>query len=179
MASFVNEDKAAEMLAAGIQGSVVASTLGCDPSYISQLLGRSDFKEKVSALKVARASAGMALDKIYDDTELIAAKQLERMIPLIMKPQELLRAVEVLNKLKRRTAVDAVASNPGTRIVNVILPPVVMTHFQVSANNEVVQVGDNSMLTLPSQQFRQKVKDGSLLQKEITHVTVEGEANGP
>lgn len=178
MASFVNEDKAAEMLAAGISGATVASTLGCDPSYISQLLGRSDFKEKVSALKVARASAGMELDKLYDDTELVAAKSLQRMIPLIMKPQELLRAVEVLNKLKRRTSHDAVAGNQGTRIVNVILPPVAMTHFQVSANNEVVQVGENSMLTLPSHQFRQRVKEGTLIQGELAHVPSENEAGG-
>lgn len=170
MGAVINRDAAKEMLGMGMKAVNVAAALGCDPSYISQLLAEPGFAQEVAAKRIEHAKRGAEADELADDIELSALKQLKRMMGFVTKPMDLLRIAEGANKLKRRTASDLQPSSSAANIVNVILPPVMVKNFTVSENNEVIEVDGQSLLTLPSQNFRQMVKDGRLVPaKEIEH----------
>lgn len=174
MAGHIDKTAALDMLGMGIKPVNVAAALGCDPSYISQLLSDPQFAEQVAAKRVAAARQGAEMDALADAIEGKALQNLEKYMGFINDPMKLLKVVETMNRVKRRTASDLQPQTGSAQIVNVILPQVMVKNFTVSQNNEVIEVDGQSLLTMPSQNFKQMVRDGVLTPvKEIEHAPIE------
>jgi hypothetical protein len=47
----VDNEKIKELLGSGLSNDVVASAVGCDPSYVSQLMSNETFRDGLTASK--------------------------------------------------------------------------------------------------------------------------------
>src|SRR4051812_22331572 len=99
----ITEERALKLLGSGIGPEVVASACGVSASRISQLLAEPEFLGKVAELRFNNLQKHNETDATYDDIETKLLGHLKQVLPLIaMKPNELLRAISVINAAKRR-----------------------------------------------------------------------------
>lgn len=147
------EERALTLLGSGIAGEAVASALGVTASYISQLLSDEEFSEQVTALRYENLQKHNHRDNTYDTLEDKLLVKLENSLPLMYKPAEVLKAIQIVNGAKRRgqSAPDQVTNQQN--IVNLVLPTVILEKFATNLNNQVVRVGKQELLTLPSNQL--------------------------
>ncbi len=152
------EEKALKLLGRGLSAEVVASAIGVDPSRISQLVAQESFKEKLVALKYEELSKNNDRDSKYDSIEDSLVQKFETILPWMHKPQDILRAMQVVNGLKRRgTGSDhSAAPIQSTTILN--MPIQVIQKFTTNINNQVVQAGDQNLVTIPSSSLLKKIE---------------------
>jgi tRNA A37 N6-isopentenylltransferase MiaA len=160
------KERIKKLLAAGMKASEVAATVGCSPSYVSQLLGQSEFKEAV-ALEMTTFSAEsdeeQHLDKRYQILEHKILNNITDALPQADLPQ-LTRALEVVAKrqteMKRAKApVLANNVNNGTvNITNISLPAHILTApaptVSVNENNEIISIDSKPLAPLSSNGVR-------------------------
>lgn len=144
-----------KLLGQGIEAHRVASALGVDASYISQLLADDTFKERVQELKLANLTESTARDKRYDGIEDRLLAKIEGDIdnnPLAFKTtSEKVRALSMVNGLKRRGAnADMAVSTINQTVVQLVLPTQLMSRYVKDINNQIVQAGDKNLLTMQS-----------------------------
>lgn len=138
----------------GLTQRQVADTLGCEESYVSQLMAQEEFRSEVMARRSAKATEYREHDCKVDGGE---ERALQRVLETIgvMKPMEALKAFQVLNGAKRRSAVQS-GPQHVTQIVNVELPESAMVHFRIAPESrEVIEVEGRSLATLPAGNVRQ------------------------
>lgn len=142
-----------ELLGSGLSVGVVASTVGCDQSYVSQLMSLDEFSSKVVELRskslLAATKRDRAIDEIEDDLiqnlgEIVSRRE-------IYKPREILAAFAVLNKAQRRgtAATDSLTIN--NTVVQLLLPDAITKEFTKNLQGEVIEVEGKSMQTMPAQ----------------------------
>lgn len=153
------EQRALELLGNGVPQEATASALGISPSRITQLLSNAEFAAAVSELRFKQLQKHNARDGKYDSIEDKLLEKLEKSLPLLLRPQDILKAITVVNGAKRRGH-DAPASGSGNQtIVNVILPKVVTEAFTVDINNQVTKAGEQELLTMSSGNLKKKVEE--------------------
>ena len=96
------EERALVLLGAGVQAEQVATTLGVLPSRISQLLSQEDFAHKVQNLRYENLQRHNKRDSEYDSLEDALIGKLNKSLPLMVKPETILRAISTINSAKRR-----------------------------------------------------------------------------
>lgn len=146
-------DRAATLLGQGLGPEMVAAALGVSPSRISQLLAQEEFAARVAELRYATLSKHNERDATYDSLEDALLSKLQNVLPFMVDPMKIVKAISVLNGAKRRGA-----SNPemihGTKtVVTLVLPSQitqVFTQPQMNLQNQVVQVGSSELRTIPS-----------------------------
>jgi len=52
-----DKDRILKLLGSGLGGEVVSATVGCDPSYISQLMADEEFRSRVLAMRIESLTA--------------------------------------------------------------------------------------------------------------------------
>ncbi len=147
--------KIIDFLGNGLSAEVVASAVGVTTGYISQLLSDPEIAQTVSGLRSAKLSEGSDRDSKYDDLEDSLLDQLEEVVPFMTKSHEIVRALTMVNGAKRRTVIPEVTdsiSGAGT-VINLILPTAMVPQFITNANNQVVEAGDQTLVTMPSGQL--------------------------
>ena len=157
--------KILSFLGAGVSAEKVASAVGCDPSYISQLLADSNFAAAVSEHKMVQLQEATNRDARLDSLEdkLIAKVETALESPLAMhKPFEAIRGLQIINSLKRRGSNVDQTVNHNTTIVQLTLPAVAINKFVVDTNNQVVQTGEKTLVTIPSNNVKQLAEGLSL-----------------
>lgn len=138
------------LLGRGLSQVVVANAVGCTEGYISQLLAEEDFAGRVAAMKLAivekDSSRGQLVNEIKD--ELLA--KTKRALPMLLRPQEIIAALKVIDGLKCGDSASGVATGTGgtQQIVQVNLPTIIMQNFIKNSQNEIVEVGGRSLATL-------------------------------
>lgn len=138
------ESRALELLAQGLPGHVVATACGVSESRISQLQADEEFARQLAEKKYARISTAASLDGEYDEVEKTLIGKLKSQIPLIYKPGEILRTLQVVNAAKRRgTILPETGANAHQRVVQVVLPQVIVNKFTTNILNQVVEVKDD------------------------------------
>lgn len=159
-----NEARALELLGSGIEPVQVASALGISESRISQLIADPEFAGKLAEAKYKNLAKHNETDNLYDRVEKKALEQLERSLPMIMRPMELTRVVATLNSAKRRgiSSPDAITRVKPT--VKLSIPIAVVNKFQVNAANQVVQAGTSDgnvqdLVTIQSSNVRSMLND--------------------
>jgi hypothetical protein len=146
------EERALTLLGQGIEPSQVAAAIGVTPARISQLISDPEFAAKVADLRFKSLQKHNERDGSYDSLEDELLEKLKHMIPYMLKPMEVLRAIQVINGAKRRGASSEGAIQNQTTVVQLVLPATIMNVFtkqevKVDINNQVIQAGDQSLVT--------------------------------
>ena len=146
----VTEEKAINLLGAGVSADSVASAIGVTPSRISQLLSDEVFAVKVSEIKYNNLQKHNVRDDKYDTLEDKLLVKLERSLPLLVKPEAILNAVKIVNSANRRGQAGNTSVGAAKNIVNLVLPTTIAQKFVTNINNQVVKAGEQELLTIPS-----------------------------
>jgi transcriptional regulator with XRE-family HTH domain len=144
-----------EMLGTGLSSETVASAIGVDPSYISQLLSDENFFSEVAELRSKHLIAHTTRDLSIDSLEDKLISTLHEMVDdaRFMKPADALHAFRVINGAHRRgERVRPTEGKAGT-VVNIQIPVAVKTHIQLNSKNEVLEVNGQTLVTMPSGQL--------------------------
>lgn len=144
------ETRALALLGQGIPPSAVANALGVDISRISQLLSNPEFATAVVEKKFEALSKHNERDSTIDSLEDKLLEQLKYALPMMTRPAEIIRAFAVVNAAKRRgqTAPEAITAKQS--IIQLNIPQILLQQFTTNVHNQVVQVGEQSLLTIPS-----------------------------
>lgn len=126
------------LLKQGVSRSEAAAKLDITPSAVTQL-----------APSIATGVATNPLDDQYDAIEKKLLDQLERTIPLLMRPMEISRVLTTINQAKRRGG-PLHTSNEAPKVLQLTLPIAIQNRFVVNAQNQVVSAGAQDLVTLPS-----------------------------
>ena len=71
----------------------------------------------------------------------------------MLRPAEILKAIQVVNAAKRRGQSAPEHINNQQTIVNITLPTSIATKFVTNVKNQVVEAGEQQLLTMPSSQL--------------------------
>ena len=137
-----NQAKALSLLGQGISAVMVASTLGVSESLVSQYISDKRFSEEVTKLKLAGLQAQTDIDNKYMKAETQLLDKLIKTIPLISKPMDILRGLQVVNATKRRGMAEGGAVTQHTNIVQINLPAVMAARFVTNTANQIVEIQD-------------------------------------
>lgn len=168
-----------ELLAAGKESqATIATIVGCDSSYISQLLVDQNFVQELNEKKtklgnsgsnrsLAQVQANTSHDMKLDTLEDRAMTRLGQLIPSITKPMEAAKVLQILNSAKRKNDLQgSTVLNQQNNVVVLQLPQMVKTKLAVNHNNEVVEVDDRPLVTINSQHLL-KVNQEKLAQEKL------------
>lgn len=152
------EKKVLAMLGSGVSATIVASAVGVGDSYISQLVSVPQFAYEVAKLRMQNTQQYIDTDSKYDSIESKLLKKLEDCLPLMMRPLEILRAIQVINGAKRKTGLGSDTGNNTVavqQVVQLTLPNVIVQKFTTNINNQVVTAGAQNLVTANSIQLQQ------------------------
>jgi len=159
---------AIKLLGQGLDVGIVAHTLGCDESYISQLLSQDEFKKQVTVMKMDllqdATNRDRRLDRIEDKIIDKVERDLESNPYAFKSTSDAIRHLSIVNGLKRRGAgadLGVMQNQTGVTVVKLTLAKQVTARFeaQVDANNQVIQVGEQAMITVASSTLSASMKD--------------------
>lgn len=154
----MSKERIKELLGNGLKAEDVAAAIGCSASYISQLLSDEDFAGEVQSLKLRSLEAATARDKGYDTLEDILLERLKTLLPFMTKPNDLLRAISVINAAKRRGA-PPVPEVTHHHVVELQLPSALVARYSKNSMNEIIEVNGRSMATLPGHILAKQVEN--------------------
>lgn len=148
MGQLVDPARVLKLLGTGMSSEAVATAVGCDPSYISQLMSEDTFKQQVIELRTVALTAASERDRKADSLEEKALNKLDEMISWITKPGDMLKFFQVLNAAKRRGVGASEGLVINQQIVNLQLPVMPLQKLTIDARGEVVQVGSQELITM-------------------------------
>jgi len=150
------EDRAISLLGQGVAPEMVASAVGVTASRISQLISDPEISAKVAELRFKNLSAHNERDLKYDKMEDMLLEKLADMIPFMIKPFEVLKAIAIINGAKRRGA-SAPETIQGQRtVIPLIMPVQIIQNFsaeralELNSNNQVIRAGNQDLVTVQS-----------------------------
>lgn len=173
------EARAAALLGTGLSQEVVASTLGVTAARITQLISDPQFMEEVIALRYKNLQQHNVRDAAYDSIEDALIEKLKQSLPLMFRPMEVLKAIQVINLAKRRGQ-----SNPDSivnqqTVVNLTMPTQIVKKYTTNIHNQVISAGTQELLTMQSSDLQSLVsarsKKAAPLQVESTKESISHE----
>lgn len=144
------EERALTLLGSGIAPEAVASALGVTPSRISQLLSNEEFSGKVATLRYENLQEHNLRDGKYDSLEDDLINKLKNSLPLMIKPDTILKAISTINGAKRRGQSSPEQAANHQNIVTLVLPTVIAQQFVTNINNQVTKAGNQELVTIDS-----------------------------
>lgn len=161
------EERALVLLGQKIPPESVAAALGVSPSRISQLLSQEEFAAKVATLRYENLQKHNQRDTTYDSLEDKLLDKLSKSLPLMFRPIEILKAIQVINGAKRRgqSAPESVVNQQT--IVNLVLPTQITQKFTVNVNNQVISAGEQNLLTMQSGNLLKRIESSSATGKDL------------
>jgi hypothetical protein len=160
------------LLGSGVEPVTVAASLGLTQGRISQLLSDEYFAAQVAELRYHNLAKHNERDSEYDSIEDRLLERLRDCLPLMHRPMEILRAIQVINAAKRRGASAPEAIIEKQSIVQLVIPIQILNKFSTNMQGQVVSVGEQNLLTIQSGALDGLVKKQSVVaQKEIENGT--------
>ena len=154
------KDRIKEMLGRGIPAVNVALAVGCDESYISQLMSDEAFAAEVSAAKAANFDRHAAQDDSLDAQEAKALEKVAQLIPFITRPGDAVRAFQILNSARRRTQNGAsLAQQQPSTIVNIAIPQVARVSMLADHQKQVIEVDGRPLITMPAKELVKRTEE--------------------
>jgi transcriptional regulator with XRE-family HTH domain len=146
-----------ELLGAGVSQEAVASALGVTASYISQLMADKDFAQQVADKRFTQLHQHTVRDNKYDTIEDRLLERMEQSLPMMIKPNEILRAIQVVNAAKRRgsQAQELPVGQHAQVVLNI--PIKLVQKFTTNILNQVITVEGKDLITMPPQTLLKKV----------------------
>jgi hypothetical protein len=156
----INLDKVKKLLGTGLSQDVVASTVGCNPSYISQLLKDENFAKEVAELRVIELVKNKEIDDKYDGLEQKLLEKLENILQFMTKPREILQALQIVNNAKRKAQTSAIGHlGEGKTVVNLALPNIILNYYKVNIHGTLVEVGGRDLTPLNSKELLKTLEE--------------------
>lgn len=157
-------ERALTLLGQGMSQAVVASALGVTESAISQLVSDENFSAQVQELRFLNSQKKALLDEAYDDMESRLLGKLDKAIPLMTRPRDILQAISVINGAKRRSTSAPVEADERKTIVNLTIPVSVTHKYTQNIHNQILGVQDGqgnqkSLLTASSGSLDRLVRE--------------------
>jgi hypothetical protein len=144
------EDRALNHLGQGLGPEVVAAAVGVSTSRISQLLSTAEFAGKVAELRFESLAKHNDRDNAYDRLEDNLIEKLKDCLPYMMRPMEILKAIQVINAAKRRGSSAPESITSQQTVVQLIMPTQIMQAFTTNINNQVIKAGQQDLVTVQS-----------------------------
>ena len=144
------EERALLLLGSGVQAEHVAAALGVTPSRISQLLSNEEFALKVATARYENLRKHNERDGAIDGIEDQLIAKLKASMPLMIKPDTIIRAFNVVNAAKRRGSSSPEQTVNQQSIINLTLPTQIVQQFVKDTHNQVIKAGSQELLTMSS-----------------------------
>lgn len=160
----IDKNQARDLLGSGLSTNVVASALGCSDGYISQLLSNEEFAAEVSRLRLLNLQSHNRRDGVVNSIEDALLEKLQDAISqnAFYKPKDLLHAFAVVNSAKRRGVTHTDTAAPaGSTIINLNIPAPVARRFTIDSRGEVLQVDEQTLVTMPTGQLLRTLQERS------------------
>lgn len=188
----IDTEQVKQLLGSGLSNEVVATAVGCEPSYITQLMSDEQFAADVINLRAVTLTANTRRDRSIDGIEDKLLEKLQDAVEMnsFYKPRDILHAANIVNKMQRRGVPAHESLTVQNKIVQLIMPTQIIQQFVTNTQGEVIEVttGEGSkqtLTTMPAQQLLRKLAqdagdsgDGNKyreLQKFLPPSTIEGE----
>jgi len=148
----VNIAQVKQLLGSGLQAETVASAVGCEPSYISQLLGDETFANEVATMRSQSLMANSARDTTIGEIESSLLKRLKGMVDegLFFKPRDVLAAAVQVNRMTRRGAAAPTSIHMQQTVVTLNLPTAAASRYTINPKGEVLEVDGQTLVTMPA-----------------------------
>lgn len=144
------ESRALSLLGQGLGPEVVAAAVGVSTSRISQLLSDPEFSAKVAEARYNNLAKHNSRDNAYDAMEDTLLEKLKDLLPFMMRPMEVLKAIQVINAAKRRgSSAPETITNQQT-VVQLLMPTQILQSFTTNINNQVIKAGSQDLVTVQS-----------------------------
>lgn len=144
-------DRIVSYLGQGIQQSVVASSCGVTPAYVSQLLELEEVREAVALLRSKELEVSLETDRSIERIERKALEMVDRKLPFVKNATEAAKVFATLNAARKKAVVGDQASDvAAAQQVVITVPKGAQLLFKLNPNNQVIEVEGRSMATLPS-----------------------------
>lgn len=167
------KDRIIEMLGQGLSATQVASAVGCEDSYISQLLSDEHISRQVQELRAENFSKYVDLDRRLDEAEEEALTKLASLANFITKPTEAARVYSILNAAKRRTVDQVNQQQAVAQTVSLDLPMAARVRFTLTNDRQVIEIEGRSMTTMPARNLASRLEQRNasrLLDMKIPNV---------
>lgn len=153
-------DKVKQLLAVPLPNRVVADAVGCDESRISQLMADENFAAEVQRMRSENLAVFVERDKKYDTLEDQLLDKLETLLPMLVNPMAVVNALKTINSAKRRAVpAELAGASAKHEHVHLHLPTIIQNTFVVNNQNQVVQVGDKVVATMPASAVVRKLDE--------------------
>jgi hypothetical protein len=165
-------DRALSLLGQGISAAHVAAACGVTESAISQLLADEGFASEVATARYSALSKHNERDCKYDGIEDRLIDKLEDLLPMMMRPMEVLKSIQVINAAKRRGSSAPENITEQTTVVQIIMPQLAISKFVANQQNQVIRAGDQDLLTIQSGTLLKQAKgaqDDDIKQRALTN----------
>jgi hypothetical protein len=164
------EERALALLGQGIEPSIVAAAVGVSDSRISQLISDPHFSARVAELRYVNLAKHTQRDNAYDDIEDTLIGKLKDCIPYMMKPMEILASIRVINQAKRRGQQTLSSGHEKAEVVHLTLPISIVNQFRVDTNNQVIQAGQQDLITIQAGAMKNLLQTKKSIQTESQNV---------
>ncbi len=155
------QERIANLLVSGIRPSQISSIVGVTPSRISQITSEESFKELLKAKEASLQQENIEqvnLEAKYHATEHLLLNQLQESLPGA-EIRDLIAGIRALNERhsKKVAAVNPTPLGGGQVLIQNVIQLSVPAHalplpaVEVTENNEVISVGEQTLAPLSSQ----------------------------
>jgi len=169
----LTQERALKLLGTGVGPAQTALAIGVTESEISQLVSDPVFSAKVAELRFKNLAAHTERDHRYDSLEDKLIDKMENMLPYMVQPALVLKAIATINGLKRRGASTPESIVNQQTVTTLIMPTIIHNHHTIqpvmNVNRQVVQVGDKNLVTVQSSNMN-KLLETLVPSKENQHV---------
>jgi len=165
-------DRIKELLGTGLSGNIVASSVGCDPSYITQLMEVEEFRTDVLTLRARGAEGAIKRDGKWDQLEDQALEKIQNVMAFVTRPGDLIRIAQIANAAKRAAKELAGSNETAAPTVTLNVPAGAVIHFQMNNQSQVVEVEGRSMAPLPATKLAERMEERKQLKLAGPQLTV-------
>lgn len=167
----IDQQKVKRLLSQGLPPEAVSRILGCDPSYISQLLSQPDFANSVAEQRLATADATITQDEKIRNIRGALIDKLEEVVPTLYKVPEILAAFKIIDQAKNQSGLGTYNPTEVQNVVQLHLPANAKLQFTLSQAKEVIEVDSRPMIRAHESEIVKMVKKHE--QKQLALPTAE------
>lgn len=133
----------------GITPIEISRALGITPGAVTQLMQSPQVSTEIAKMQAEQQARSSAIDAKYDAIEEKLLTQLEKTVPLLMRPGEIANVLSRINAAKRRGVAHQAPQGPA-QVLQLNIPIALQSKFVVNAANQVVQAGEQTLVTMQS-----------------------------
>jgi hypothetical protein len=153
------KERIIELAGANVPPGIIASTVGCDPSYVTQVLSEEAAQDRVMELRGERAVELLERDSNIDEIQDLALARIKNLVPMQSDVMKLTRVFQVMNAARKASDHGINPSSQGQGATVVLeLPADANVHFKLTSDRQVIEVEGRSMVPMPSQQVQKQLR---------------------